>query len=424
MAEDVASEVDVAVIGAGAAGVAAGRHLRSLRPDLSLQILEAGQRIGGRARTVQVGSARVPVDLGCGWLHGGRDNAWMVIAARTGFAIDQTRASWDGAGRHLGLSADDDAAASHAIGAFFARADETDTCAADLPLSACLEPGDQWNGLIEAIGTFVNGVELGRASLRDYRRYDPGRGPDPRVRDGYGHLIASYGAGLPVALDAPATTIDHRGSSILVSTRRGTLTARTVIVTVSTDVLASEQVRFDPPLPDKTAAAAGLPLGLADKLFLGIPDGIDLPVEHHVMGRADSVRTAAYHVRPFGQPVIECYLGGSLAEDLEREGAPAALAFAQAELGQHLGADVASRLTLLCASAWRRTPWINGSYSYARPGAADARAVLAAPINNRLFFAGEACSRHRYSTAHGAFETGVASAEAVAAALPRATRGA
>src|SRR5437773_2053193 len=64
---------------------------------------------------------------------------------------------------------------------------------------------------------------------------------------------------------------------------------------------------------------------------------------------------------------------------------------------------------------WGVDPFSRGSYSYALPSKADCRAELAAPVDNRLLFAGEACSRSDYSTAHGAYLTGVAAAEAVIA---------
>jgi monoamine oxidase len=81
-----------------------------------------------------------------------------------------------------------------------------------------------------------------------------------------------------------------------------------------------------------------------------------------------------------------------------------------------LGSDIRKHLTPLTASAWGRDPFARGSYSLAKPGCADARGVLAAPVDDRLFFAGEACSRHDFSTAHGAFRTGVAAADAIIAA--------
>ena len=64
---------------------------------------------------------------------------------------------------------------------------------------------------------------------------------------------------------------------------------------------------------------------------------------------------------------------------------------------------------------WGADPFSRGSYSYALPGKADCRAALAAPIENRLFFAGEACSVNFYSTAHGAYFTGIAAADQVIA---------
>jgi monoamine oxidase len=124
-------------------------------------------------------------------------------------------------------------------------------------------------------------------------------------------------------------------------------------------------------------------------------------------------------VRPFGRALVECYFGGGFARDLEREGAGAAVAFAADELAGHFGNNVRNRLTLAACSAWGREPHILGSYSYAKPGAADGRAVLAAPVDERLFFAGEACSPARFSTAHGAYESGVTAAEQVPASLVR-----
>jgi monoamine oxidase len=64
---------------------------------------------------------------------------------------------------------------------------------------------------------------------------------------------------------------------------------------------------------------------------------------------------------------------------------------------------------------WHADPFARGSYSYAKPGSAGCRAVLAAPVGGRLFFAGEACSPHFFSTAHGAYESGAAAAEQVLA---------
>jgi monoamine oxidase len=196
----------------------------------------------------------------------------------------------------------------------------------------------------------------------------------------------------------------------------GVITAGSVIVTLPSAVLAAMPDLFRPALPEKTAAAAHLPLGLADKLYLALDHAEEFATESRIFGHMDRTATAAYHFRPFGRPVIEAYFGGALAADLERAGETAFVDFAVAELVGLYGADFAARLEPLAFHGWRTDPWALGSYSYAEVGYADARQALAAPVEERIFFAGEACSVADYSTAHGALATGRAAAAAVIAA--------
>ena len=175
-----AADCDVVIVGAGAAGVAAGRRVMAVRPDLSLRVLEARGRVGGRARTDVVEG--LPLDLGCGWFHGAKDNAWAALAAELGFPISRAKAAWDGRSRDLGLSPADTASAEAALENFFERADDRGGRDPDLPLAGLLEPGNRWNTLLDVIGTYINGVELAEASARDFARYDPGRGPDTRPK--------------------------------------------------------------------------------------------------------------------------------------------------------------------------------------------------------------------------------------------------
>jgi monoamine oxidase len=105
-----------------------------------------------------------------------------------------------------------------------------------------------------------------------------------------------------------------------------------------------------------------------------------------------------------------------LAAELEAAGDSAFADFAISELVGLLGSNFARRVKPLKLHRWGVDPFSRGSYSYALPGKADCRAELAAPVDDRLFFAGEACSRSDYSTAHGAYLTGVAAAEGAIAA--------
>jgi monoamine oxidase len=176
-------------------------------------------------------------------------------------------------------------------------------------------------------------------------------------------------------------------------------------------VLASDAIRFPPAVDGHLHAAAGLPLGLANKVYLAVTEPEALTTESHLLGSFDRADTGSYYLRPFGRPVIECFLGGTNARALEKAGEAAAVSFVIDELRTLLGAAFAKGLTPLAVTQWAQEPTIGGSYSHALPGHAAARAVLARPVSERLCFAGEACSAKDYSTAHGAWESGLAAAD-------------
>ncbi|CAO4157257.1 flavin monoamine oxidase family protein [Methylorubrum extorquens] len=406
-------EVDVAVVGAGAAGLAAARRLLEQRSELRVIVLEAAPRSGGRAHTVDPPEVGGPLDLGCGWLHGAESNPWLSIAESHGFHIDRTQAPWDVQYRDLGFPPADQRAYERASSAFYARLAEAQRDPVDRLQSTLLQADDPWNGLLNAVSTYVSGAELDEASIHDTAHYRA-HGSDWRIIEGYGRAVARFGQDLPIALNTPVTSIDHGwAGQVWLETPRGTIRARAAIVTVSTNVLAAETIRFVPALPDKVAAAQGLPLGLANKVFLSLNTPDELPKDAHLIGNVRAARTGAYHLRPLGRPVIEGYFGGRLALELEAAGEAAAEAFALDELSGLLGADFRRRTRLLTCTRWGQVASVRGSYSYARPGASGQRASLAAPVNNRLFFAGEATSPDAFTTARGAYETGRRAADEV-----------
>jgi len=236
-----------------------------------------------------------------------------------------------------------------------------------------------------------------------------------RVSRGYGVLIAAYGAACDVALNTNVTRIDHSGKRIKLETSRGTLTATKVIVTVPTNLIADEAIRVFPTLPAKGGAARGLPLGLADKVMLALEEPEALPKDGNLRGATMRTAMGSYHLRPFGQPSIEGYFGGRFAQELEDAGEGALAAQSIDEIVALLGSDYRRKLKPLAASRWAHDPFARGSYSHAMPGCADCRAVLAAPVDGRLFFAGEATSPNFFSTAHGARDSGERAAREVMA---------
>jgi len=240
-----------------------------------------------------------------------------------------------------------------------------------------------------------------------------------RVRHGYGALMAAYGGLCPLALDTQVTVVDHSGKRVRIETSRGTLSAGKVIVTVPTNLIADEAIRFHPALPAKVDAARGLPLGLADKVMLALDRPEALPKDGNLRGATMRTAMGTFHLRPFGQPCIEGFFGGRFAQQLEDAGDGALAAQSIDEIVTLLGSDFRARLKPLAESRWAHDPFARGSYSHALPGRAGERAVLAAPVDGRLFFAGEATSANFFSTAHGARDSGERAAEEVLVALKR-----
>jgi monoamine oxidase len=234
-----------------------------------------------------------------------------------------------------------------------------------------------------------------------------------RLRRGYGALIAAYGAPCALALNTQVTTIDHSGKRVRIDTSQGTVSAAKVIVTVPTNLIADEAVRFHPALPEKIDAARGLPLGVADKVMLALDQPETLPTDGNLRGPTMRTAMGSFHLRPFGQACIEGFFGGRFARQLEDAGDGALAAQAIDEIVALLGSDFRHRLTPLAASRWAQDPFARGSYSHALPGHAADRAVLAAPVDGRLFFAGEATSPNFFSTAHGARDSGERAAREV-----------
>jgi monoamine oxidase len=407
------SEVDVAIIGAGAAGLGAARALDN--SGLSVIVLEARDRVGGRAHTIMA-APDITFDLGCGWLHSANKNSFVAIAERLNFEVDKTRPPWREQSFDKGFPVKERADFIAALDAFYDRAEEAAKTGRDSAASNYLESGNRWNPMIHAISTYVNGAELNRVSILDMDAYEDTE-INWRVRRGYGALMTAYAAPCLLALNTQVTRIDHSGKRVRLETSQGTLTAGKVIVTVPTNLIANEVVHFHPALPAKVDAARGLPLGLADKVMLALDEPDALPKDGSLRGATMRTEMGSFHLRPFGQACIEGFFGGTFAQKLEDAGDGALAAEAIDEIVALLGSDFRRKLKPLAQSGWAHDPFARGSYSHALPGHAGDRAVLAAPVDGRLFFAGEATSPNFFSTAHGARDSGERAAGEVLATL-------
>ncbi|UAL10523.1 flavin monoamine oxidase family protein [Caulobacter segnis] len=407
-------EVDIAIVGAGAAGLAAAETVAA--SGLTGVLLEARDRLGGRAHTIQ--TAIGPIDLGCEWLHSADQNPLVARVEALGLTIDKTPPPWANIADNPVFSRRERAAFGEAFQALDARIEAAARDGGpDRPASDLMDPDSPWNPLLNAFSAFYNGAEFDQVSLHDYAAYDDTE-VNWRVAEGYGTAIARLAPkALPTRLSCPVTMIRHDGPRVTLETALGDVSARAVIVCVPTTILATGALRFMPALADKLDAAAGLPLGLADKVFLTLDEPEMFPPETQVYGDPHTTATGAYHLRPLHRPIIEVFLGGAHARSLEGQGPGAAAAFAIDGLAEVYGGEVRRKVHVLAETHWAGDPFAGGSYSHALPGHAGARAVLAAPVDQRLFFAGEACSPNFFSTAHGAWQTGQTAAKAAIGAL-------
>jgi monoamine oxidase len=409
----VQDHFDVVIVGAGAAGIAALRRLSTR--GLSVVALEARDRVGGRTHTL-LAAPGMPVDCGAEFLHSADENVLAAPIAEAGFTIDKTPPHWMRQAFNKDFPPEDQQAFRRALDAFEARLFEAAKTGVDRPGSDFFEPGGRWNVLIDAFSSYYNGAEFDQVSTLDFAAYEDS-GTNWRVKEGYGAAIASFADLSRVVLSCPVSTIHHDGPDLALDTAKGRITARAVIVAVPTPILANGALTFSPALPGKADAAAGLPLGLADKVFLGLENPEAVPVEGHMFGHNDRTETGSYHLRPFGRPYIAAFLGGRCARGLDGRGPDAATAFVLDELEALMGADFRRSLKPLGETRWAADPYALGSYSHALPGHRGDRAILAAPVDDRIFFAGEATHETFYSTAHGAWESGERAADEAIAAL-------
>src|SRR5260370_5677899 len=163
------SEVDIAIIGAGAAGLGAAHRLKG--SGLSMVVLEARDRVGGRGHTIQA-APDIAFDVGCGWLHSADKNSFVKIAEQLNFEIDKTRPPWREQSFDAGFPLEERLDFIAALDDFYERADEAAQSGRDSAASSYLEPGNRWNPMIDAISTYINGSELDSVSIQDMDAYE------------------------------------------------------------------------------------------------------------------------------------------------------------------------------------------------------------------------------------------------------------
>jgi monoamine oxidase len=426
------ADVDVVVIGAGVAGLAAAAALRAA--GRSHVVLEASGRIGGRAYTTfpdWLGGA--PFDHGAVWLHAAERNPLTDIAREAGETLRNAAGLRTEVTISEGRRATEAELADYADGwpRFDAMATSLLAERGDVPFGEVARhmPDDPWALSVEAWeGPVIAGADAAVLSTRDWQR-NVLTGSDLNVERGLGDFVCRrLDAGPAVRLNTPVRAVRTDGprGRVAVDTSDGTVTAGACVVTVSTGVLASGAIDFRPGLPIATQAAiAALPMGAALKVVLQAtgPDRLDLP-QHCSLDRR-AVRSGdpftVFQCWQFGRPTVQSWTGGGPARDLEQAGDAAAVDFVLAELRGTFGGRVDALFAggARIVTRWARDALFGGCYAYAVPGQAAARAALAQPVaDGRLVFGGEACHTDGFAgTVGGAWISGQAAARTALLAL-------
>jgi monoamine oxidase len=434
-------DADAIVIGAGAAGLAAARSLgqRSLRVIL----LEARDRVGGRVWSAPSTPAAVPVELGAEFIHGPAVETRALLREAGIDAIDTRGDAWTWREGEEPRREDRDWLASASI------LERARTLAAD-------ESVDQFLRRFDGDETMRETVALARAFVEGFDAADPAVASAQAIADelrsgvdfasarplgGYGPMIerlrdASTAAGVATNLSTVVRRISWRHGAVEVDIQDAsghlrTLRARTALVTIPAGVLrdsaAQGAIVFDPGLPAaKRAALASIETGQVIKINLVFRTPFWERLRDGRYGEAAFFRSPeqsfpGYWTQfPVRSNLIVAWAGGPKATALGGATEAELTRRALDEFGKIVGEPGVARNEFEggVMHDWDRDPFACGAYSYVVVGGGDARAVLAAPIDDTLFFAGEATSGGGQSgTVNGALATGERAAREIATSL-------
>ncbi|HEX3724639.1 MAG TPA: FAD-dependent oxidoreductase [Pirellulales bacterium] len=425
--------VDVLVIGAGAAGLATARALVDRGRDVL--VIEARDRIGGRIWTDSSWSD-APVDLGASWIHGHRDNPITTLAeryqVRTAVTDFDSIAAYDTQGHALGLS--------NVVRALKATADLkkglgklagdfSKTDAAPISLETALarwQESAQVPAEERRLERMVarSEIEVECAADLDELRF-PGwdasqdfGGEQRMFPGGYLGIIKGLAQGLDIRLRTLVNSIDYATDPIQVATSTGRLKARRVVVTVPLGVLKRGAIRFTPELPEaKQSAISRLGMGLLEKVALRFPKPF-WPARHLLAFITDQAEqwSDIFNLQPMcGQPILMAFKSGRAARADGRRTDAELVALLMRQLRSAFG-DRAVEPLAWHVTRWGNDPLAGGSYSFVGLGTLLGDFdLLAAPIQDKLFFAGEATHNKHSATVHGAYLSGVREAQRILA---------
>lgn len=388
----------VVVVGAGAAGLAAARTLIDRGVDVLL--LEARDRVGGRAYTLRTPDGAFPVELGAEFVHG--SSRVMASLLRECGAktedVDAVPGAWEATQRVLDRV--DTGASDRSVDAFLKNLDAEEFGAGDIEQARVLVEG--FDAAVTADASVIAIANEWRSDANDAQS---------RPLEGYGMLVRHLARRVSdwLLLDTRVERIAWSPGSVTVhAVRYGEpleIHARAAVVALPAAVLRENGVEFAPPLPaPKRKALDAIATGPVLKVVLHF---------RSVFWNGAFFQTppecgfrTVWSRMPQRAPVLVAWAGGDAVPRLYDEHADP-LAAALDTCGVLFpNVDVRAQLQAAYFHDWQADPYARGAYSYLRVNGANARESLAEPSEGTLFFAGEATSTEYAGTVSGALESG------------------
>jgi monoamine oxidase len=440
---------DVAVVGAGVAGLAAARELR--RRGLAVVVLEARDRIGGRIFTLRDPRLPLPVELGAEFVHGAAPLTYRVLAEAGLTTIDLCGEHWRARGGKLARTAAWTPIAR--ILSQIAQIAQIDRRAPDRSFDDFLASlGNRATARDRsAARKFVEGYHAADPAEIGVRSLVPAaEGPSgdavtqiARVHGGYDQLPRWLAGELQaeLRLRSPVAAIEWRRAHVELAVRRHagavqSFVTRAAIVTVPAGVLGAGPaqaggLRLQPEPPRIRRSYDLVAMGAVARLVCWFRE---FPWRAAGAGRHPE-RTAragfwqldgptfgvCWTAYPLRWPLAVAWSGGPTAAAVARRGRRAVESTAVGELSAAFGLPrraVASLLAATWMHDWQRDVYSRGAYSYARVGGAGAARSLSRPVEDTLFFAGEATDTGGHTgTVEGALASGLRAARQASRAL-------
>jgi monoamine oxidase len=408
---------DTIIIGAGAAGLAAGRMLHDA--GKRVLIVEAQDRIGGRMFT-DSSFADIPVELGAEFIHGENAATHRLLQEHGFSTTDAPRYknmwwAWDKlAQARVNLSEAAQNVLEELDSAYIAIPEtEADISLADYLRQKGFDSETIAYADVYFAQTCCASIEsLSIADLAREMRRDVSGKEEFRVKGGYSKFLEKYSEGLPIQLNESVKRFEQR-ETVFAHANKETYEAKTALITVSVSVLQRGSITFIPALsPEKQAVIQAMKMQAATKLIYRFDKPYWDESMIYLLHRGKAPRWWT------NGNLISCFATAEAAETLDSLSEEAALAIGMEELSTMLNQpDLAKHCLAAKRYSWATQPFIGGGYAHVPAGAADARIALAKP-EGKLFFAGEATAYNSNpQTVHGALESGWRAAREILAFL-------